>query len=315
MRVKPIAVVAFGGNAILDAGDDGSFAAQLEKAKDACRRILSILHKGYQLILVHGNGPQVGNLLIQFEKASDIIPAPPLDAAVASTQGLLGHMLEISMRSVLEEDRMQREVATILTQVVVSADDPAFARPTKPIGPFYTREQAESYRASEGWSIAEDSGRGWRRVVCSPQPRKVLELSTIKYLAASDTVVIACGGGGIPVNYRTDSVVGTDAVIDKDATAALLARNIGADLFIILTGVDMVFLDFGKPTQRPVEVMTVEQAGKWLAEGQFPAGSMGPKVRSAVEYVEKGGLEAIITSQKGLITAMQQGRGCTRIVQ
>ena len=312
---KPIAVVAFGGNAILDAGDDGSFTTQLEKAKAACRQMLAILHKGYQLILVHGNGPQVGNLLIQFEKARDIIPVPPLDVAVASSQGLLGHMLEISMRTVLEEDRMQREVATVLTQVVVSPNDPAFLKPTKPIGPFYTKEQAERFRDEEGWHVVEDAGRGWRRVVCSPQPRKVLELNTIKFLAENDTVVIACGGGGIPVNYLTDCVVGTDGVIDKDATAALLAYNLGAELFIILTGVDKVCLDYGKPTQRAVDVMPVADAKKYLAEGQFPAGSMGPKIQSAIEYVEKGGTEVIITSQENIVAAMQQSTNCTRIVK
>ncbi len=311
---KPIAVVAFGGNAILDAGDDGSFTTQLEKGKAACRQMLAILHKGYQLILVHGNGPQVGNLLIQFEKARDVIPVPPLDVAVASSQGLLGHILEISMRTVLEEDRMQREVATVLTQVVVSPDDPAFTKPTKPIGPFYSREEAEHHQKTDGWHVVEDSGRGWRRVVCSPQPRKILELNTIKYLAENGTVVIACGGGGIPVNYLTDRVVGTDGVIDKDSTAALLAYNIGAEQFIILTGVDRVYLDFGKPTQRPIDVMTVAEAKTWLDEGQFPPGSMGPKIRSAVEYVEKGGTEAIITSQGHIIAAMQSKTG-TRIVK
>jgi carbamate kinase len=312
---KPIAVVAFGGNAILDAGDDGSFPTQLEKAKAACRQMLAILHQGYQLILVHGNGPQVGNLLIQFEKARDIIPVPPLDVAVASSQGLLGHMLEISMRTVLEEDRMQREVATVLTQVVVSPNDPALLHPTKPIGPFYTKEQAEHYRDTEGWHIVEDAGRGWRRVVCSPLPRKVLELGTIKYLAENDTVVIACGGGGIPVNYLTDCVVGTDGVIDKDATAALLAYNIGAERFIILTGVDKVCLDYGKPSQRAVDVMTAAEAKGWLEEGQFPPGSMGPKIRSAIEYVEKGGTEVIITSQDHIVAAMQRSGNCTRIVK
>jgi carbamate kinase len=223
-------------------------------------------------------------------------------------------MLEISMRTVLEEDRMQREVATVLTQVVVSPDDPAFSKPTKPIGPFYSKEQAEYYRDTEGWHIAEDSGRGWRRMVCSPQPRKVLEFNTIRYLVENGTVVIACGGGGIPVNYRTDSVVGTDGVIDKDATAALLARNIGAELFIILTTVDRVCIDFGRPTQRAVDVMTVQEAKQWLAEGQFPPGSMGPKIQSAVEYVEKGGTEAIITSRENIVAVMQRTGDCTRIV-
>lgn len=311
---KPIAVVAFGGNAILDQGDDGSFKTQLEKAKAACRQMLAVLHKGYQLILVHGNGPQVGNFLIQFEKARDVIPVPPLDVAVASSQGLLGHMLEISMRTVLEEDRMQREVATVLTQVVVSADDPAFSKPTKPIGPFYSKSEAEQFRTAEGWNVIDDSGRGWRRVVCSPQPRRVLELNSIKCLAQNDTVVITCGGGGIPVNYLSDSVVGTDGVIDKDSTAALLAYNIGAELFIILTSINKVCLDFGKPTQRELDVMTVSQARKWLAEGQFAPGSMEPKIRSAIEYLEKGGTEVIIASRHNLLAAMESGE-CTRIVK
>jgi len=311
---KPIAVVALGGNAILDASDDGSFETQLKKAKEVCRQLLTILHRGYQLILVHGNGPQVGNLLIQFEKARDTIPVPPLDVAVASSQGLLGHMLEISMRSALEEARMQREVASVLTQVVVSPDDPAFAHPTKPIGPFYTEEQAAQFQKTEGWHMVEDSGRGWRRVVCSPLPRKILEMNTIKHLAESDTVVIACGGGGTPVNYLTDSVVGTEGVIDKDATAALLAYNVGAELFIILTGVDKVCVNYGKPDQQALEVMSVSKAKEYLAEGQFPAGSMGPKIASAIEYVEKGGIETIITSKENIVRAMEAGE-CTRIVR
>jgi len=311
---KPIAVVALGGNAILDASDDGSFETQLKKAKEACRQLLTILHRGYQLILVHGNGPQVGNLLIQFEKARDVIPVPPLDVAVASSQGLLGHMLEISMRSALEEERIQREVAAVLTQVIVSQDDPAFASPTKPIGPFYTEEEARAFMKTEGWHMVEDSGRGWRRVVCSPQPRKILEMNTIKHLAENDTVVIACGGGGTPVNYLTDSVVGTEGVIDKDATAALLAYNVGAELFIILTGVNKVCLDYGKPGQQDLDVVNLAKAKAYLEQGQFPAGSMGPKIASAVEYVEKGGRETIITSKDNLYNAMESG-DCTRIVR
>ena len=242
---KPIAVIAFGGNAILDKGDDGSFETQLNKAKDACRQMLNILHRGYEIVLVHGNGPQVGNLLIQFEKARDLIPVPPLDVAVASSQGLLGHMLEVSMRSVLAEDNMERDVACIMTQVVVDANDPSFANPTKPIGPFFTKEQSEELIRKQHWHMVEDSGRGWRRVVCSPKPRKVLEMNSIRHLLRNGTVVIACGGGGIPVNYTTDSVMGTTGVIDKDRSAALLAYNIGADLFMIVTGVNKVCVDFG----------------------------------------------------------------------
>ncbi|HTT71101.1 MAG TPA: carbamate kinase [Anaeromyxobacteraceae bacterium] len=311
--MRPIAVVAFGGNAILSAGDDGSFQTQMEKAKGTCREMLAILHRGFELVLVHGNGPQVGNLLLQFEKARDIIPVPPLDVAVATSQGLLGHMLEIAMRTVLEEDKMEREVATLLTQVVVDPADPAYRTPTKPIGPFYTRDEAERFRREEGWAVVEDAGRGYRRVVCSPKPLKVLPLHTIKHLLQNETVVIACGGGGIPVNYGTRAVVGTEGVIDKDATSALLAYNLGAELFIILTGVDKVCLDFGKPTQRAVDVMTAAEARRWLAEGQFPPGSMGPKIEGAVEYVEKGGKEALIAHERHVVKALREGL-CTRIV-
>jgi carbamate kinase len=310
---RPIAVVAFGGNAILSEGDDGSFATQMERAKSACRQMLAIVHQGYELVLVHGNGPQVGNLLIQFEKAREVIPVPPLDVAVATSQGLLGHLLEAAMRTVLEEDDMQRDVATLLTQVMVDPDDPAYKHPTKPIGPFYTEAQARAFAAAEGWTVVEDSGRGWRRVVCSPRPRKVLPLNTIRDLVTRGTIVIACGGGGIPVSMHSHTVVGTEGVIDKDATAALLAYNLGAERFIILTGVDKVCLDFGKPTQRPIDVMTSAEARRWLAEGQFPPGSMGPKIRGALEYVEKGGREAIITHERHVVAALRSGE-CTRIV-
>lgn len=311
---KPIAVVAFGGNAILDKGDDGSFETQLDKAKAACREMLDLLHRGYEVVLVHGNGPQVGNLLIQFERARDIIPVPPLDVAVASSQGLLGHMLEVSMRSVLAEDNMERDVACVMTQVAVDKDDPSFDNPTKPIGPFFTKEEADKLIAQQGWVMVEDSGRGYRRVVCSPKPRKVLEMNSIRHLLNNGTVVIACGGGGIPVNYTTNSVMGTTGVIDKDRTAALLAYNIGAELFMIVTGVNKVCVDFGKPTQREIDVMTVSEAKKHLADGQFPPGSMGPKIASAIEYIEKGGKEAIITRQENIGKSLLESEVCTRIV-
>jgi len=238
---------------------------------------------------------------------------PPLDVAVATTQGLLGHMLEMAMRTVLEEDKMQREVATVLTQVVVDPADPAYSNPTKPIGPFYSREQAEQLSRTEGWAVVEDSGRGWRRVVCSPKPLHILPLRTIKLLLANETVVIAGGGGGIPVSYATRSVVGTEGVIDKDATAALLAYNLGAELFIILTGVDRVCLDYGKPSQRAIDLMTTSEARGWLDEGQFPPGSMGPKIEGAIEYVEKGGREAMIAHESHVVKALREHL-CTRIV-
>lgn len=310
---KPVAVVAFGGNAILNSNEDMSFETQLENAKDTCRQMVAILHKRYELVIVHGNGPQVGNLLIQFENAKDLIPVPPLDVAVASSQGLLGHMLLISMRTVLEEERLQKEVIAILTQVVVDENDPAYQNPTKPVGPFYTRERAKELGKEKGWHIVEDSNRGFRRVVFAPRPRKILALNTIKQLLESGTVVISCGGGGIPVNYKTGEVIGTDGVIDKDFTASLLAYNLNAELFMILTGVESVCVDFGKPTQRPIAEMTVTEAKGWLKEGQFPVGSMGPKIEAAVEFIERGGKEVIIAGERKVLDALNHGQ-CTRIV-
>lgn len=310
---KPIAVVAFGGNAILSSDEDMSFESQLRNAQETCRQMLAILHKRYELVIVHGNGPQVGNLLIQFENARDLIPVPPLDVAVASSQGLLGHMLLISMRSVLEEERLQKEVAAILTQVVVDENDPAYQMPTKPIGPFYSRERAEELKKEKGWRIIEDSNRGYRRVVFSPRPQKVLALNVIRQLTESGVIVIACGGGGIPVNYKTGEVIGTEGVIDKDFTASLLAYNLGAELFMILTKVSKVCVDFGKPTQREVDVMTTGEAKQWLSEGQFPPGSMGPKIEAAVEFVERGGEEVVITGERNVLDALNREK-CTRVI-
>ncbi len=310
---KPIAVVAFGGNTILEAKDDGTFETQLKKAKQACRGMLTVLYSGYELLLVHGNGPQIGNLLIQFENARDIIPMPPLDMAVASSQGLLGHMLEVSMRCVLEEARLHKDVATVLTQVVVDSEDPAYNLPTKPIGPFYSQKDAQKYRTRNGWHVVEDAGRGYRRTVFSPMPHKVMNHESIRHLIEKGTIVIAGGGGGIPVNYKTGSVMGTEGVIDKDFTAALLAYNLGADLLIMLTGVEHISLDYGKPSQRPVKRMTIREARQWLAEGHFPAGSMAPKVKASIEFIEKGGREVLITNQENLGNALRRDGG-SRIV-
>lgn len=310
---KPIAVVAFGGNAILKAKEDGSFETQMENSKNACKQMLAILHKRYELVIVHGNGPQIGNLLLQFEKASDILPVPPLDIAVASSQGLLGHMLEISMRTALEEDRFTKDVVTILTEVVVGENDPAYGKPTKPIGPFFPRDKAEEHIRNLGWDMVEDAGRGFRRVVYSPRPQKILELQTIKSLVESGNIVIACGGGGIPVNYHTGSVMGTEGVIDKDFAASLLAYNLGAELFMILTEVNKVSLDYGQPSQSEIDVMTVTEARKWIEEGHFPPGSMGPKIEASIEYIEKGGKEVIITGEQNVENALNH-HNCTRIV-
>ena len=303
---KPIAVIAFGGNAILDKGDDGSFETQLEKAKTACREMLSILHKGYDICLVHGNGPQVGNLLIQFEKARDIIPVPPLDVAVASSQGLLGHMLEVSMRSVLAEDNMEKDVACILTQVVVDSEDPSFKNPTKPIGPFFTKKDADCLMEKQGWKMIEDAGRGWRRVVCSPKPRKILELNSIRSLLNAHNVVIACGGGGIPVIEQKHALKGASAVIEKDAIAGKLASDLSCDELIILTSVPCVYKNYSKEDQTALETLTVAEAKTLMAEGQFEEGTMLPKIEAAIAYLEK------VPAGKVLITSMDHVKDAIR---
>jgi carbamate kinase len=269
---------------------------------------------GVRLVVVHGNGPQVGALAMAQEAVSREIPAQPLFVLGAMTQGQLGYLLAQAIGDTLEGRGMPRSVAAVMTQVVVDADDPAFGRPTKPIGPFFSEGRARRLASARGWSVAEDAGRGWRRVVASPEPVEVVEAGEIRRLLDAGEVVVACGGGGVPVARVGDDLVGVDAVIDKDFAAALVGRLVGATSLLLLTGVERVLLDFGTPEERPVDAMTVEEARAHLADGQFPAGSMGPKIDAAVQFVEGGGREAIITSLDGAADALA-GRAGTRIVQ
>jgi carbamate kinase len=311
LDAKPkLAVVAFGGNALLRPEDRGTQEEQIARAKQAARWLAEIVRHGYKLIVVHGNGPQVGNILIQAEEASTKIPPQTLDVCVAQTEGSIGFMLQQAMRNRLESTGLgasiSGEVATILTEVEVDVNDPAFKRPTKPIGPFFTRYRAEALERDLGWTMKEDSGRGWRHVVASPKPVRILNVNTISHMLDTAAVVIAAGGGGIPVvKGRDGQWRGIEAVIDKDYASAKLAADLNADLFIILTGVPKVAIDFGKPTQRYLDRMTVAEAEKHMADNQFPAGSMGPKIDSALQFVRATKREVLITDVEVLREALE----------
>ncbi len=310
---RKLAVVAFGGNALLRPEDRGTQEEQIARAKQAARWLAEIVRRGFQLIVVHGNGPQVGNILVQAEEASTKIPPQSLDLCVAQTEGAIGFLLQQAIRNRLESVGTAGEVATILTEVEVDGNDPAFKKPTKPIGPFFTRYRAEALERDLGWTMREDAGRGWRHVVPSPKPLRILNLETIRHMLLRAEVVIAAGGGGIPVvRGRDGQWRGIDAVIDKDFASSLLATNLEADLYIILTGVNAVSIDYGKPTQRSLDRMTVAEAEKHLATGQFPAGSMGPKIEAAVQFVKNTGKEVLITDVEHLREALE-GRDGTLI--
>jgi len=310
---RKIALVAFGGNAILPENSRGLQEDQMRNAQKAARLMINIVRKGYELIVVHGNGPQVGNLLIQMEEAVTKIPPFTLEVCDAMTEGSMGFMLEKALVNELRRASIDKEVATLITQVVVDRHDPAFAHPTKPVGPFYTKYRAQTLMRSKKWTMIEDAGRGWRKVVPSPRPIDILPKRIIRDLVYSGRIVIAAGGGGIPVIINGNGLFqGVEAVIDKDFAASLLAREIKADLFIILTSIDRVYLNFGQPDQKPIDVMTVEEARRYLEEGQFPPGSMGPKIQAAIEYIEGGGEEVLITSANYLRAALINRAG-TRI--
>jgi carbamate kinase len=285
-------------------------AQQLERAREAVRMLLPILGKGYELIVVHGNGPQVGNILIQAEQAADRVPPQPLDFCVAQTEGSMGFLLELAFDNELPRAGFRKQVVTIMTQVEVDAADPAFQKPSKPVGPFFAKDRAERMQKEAGWTMVEDAGRGWRKVVASPKPRAVRGVEIAAALINRGHIVVAAGGGGIPVVISDDGEVrGVEAVIDKDYAASMLAASLSANLFIILTGVDRVSRDFGKPTQAALPTLDVATAKRLLAEGQFPAGSMGPKIDAAIRFVEAGGHEVLITRAESLSEALEGKSG------
>jgi carbamate kinase len=311
--MKRRAVVAIGGNAITRPGQVGTIPEQFANAKQACRDLLVLLENDYNIVLTHGNGPQVGNILLRVELSAHQVYTLPLDTCVSDSQGGMGYMLQQVMHNVLAERGMDLTVATVLTQAVVDEDDPAFSAPSKPVGPFYTQERAALLEKEKGWHIVEDAGRGYRRVVPSPIPREIIEIDAIRALLESDTLVIAAGGGGIPVVRKEGFLEGAEAVIDKDHASSLLARELGVDLFLIATSVEQVYLDYGKPDQRPLGRATVDEIESYIQEGQFPAGSMGPKMEASLEYLRNGGREVIITDISAIARALKGETG-THIV-
>jgi len=275
---------------------------------------MSLVERDYHLVITHGNGPQVGSLLIQHEMARQEVPALPLDVLVAMTEGSLGYILQQSLLNQLRVRDIRRYVVTVVTQVVVDERDPAFDAPSKPIGPFLTREEAELRRTTLNWNVCEDAGRGWRRLVPSPRPQRVIQRHMIRDAARAGPIVVACGGGGIPVKKdSSDAYAGVEAVIDKDLTSSVLAADVGAALLIILTAVPQVYLNFGKPDQRPLGAVTLDELERYAAEGHFEPGSMGPKVDAVVHFLRAGGRRAVITNPQSLPVAIE-GRAGTHFV-
>lgn len=308
-RKSPLVVVALGGNALLLPGQRGTHLEQEENAVSTCRHLAPLLRRKFALILTHGNGPQVGNVLLQNEAAADRIPPMPLDHCVADTQGSLGHILQQALLNRLREEGLRRNVVTLVTHVEVDPADPAFADPTKPVGPFFDERQANEIVARDKWVMREDSGRGWRRVVPSPRPLRVLQAGLVRDLALAGHIVIAVGGGGIPVCVRERRIEGVEAVIDKDLASACLAREVKADVLLILTEVPAVYRNFGRKNQKAIPALTTGVAKALLEKGEFPRGSMGPKIEAAVLFLEGGGERVLITNADALEEALERRAG------
>jgi carbamate kinase len=312
---RKIALIAFGGNAILPSKQRGLQSEQMNNARKAASLMIHIVKKGYDLIIVHGNGPQVGNLLIQMEESITKIPPFSLEVCDAMTEGSMGFMLEKALINELRKNSIDKEVVTLITQVVVDREDQAFSNPSKPIGPFYSQYRASMLKRQKNWKMIEDAGRGYRKVVPSPRPIDVVPKRIVRELVQTGKIVIAAGGGGIPVIINGNGLFqGVEAVIDKDYTASMIAREAKAELFIILTNVPRVSLNYDKPDEESLPVMTVEEAKGHLAQGQFPPGSMGPKIEAAIEYIQNGGERVIITSANHLKASLLNRSG-TQIIR
>jgi carbamate kinase len=311
---KPIAIVAMGGHAFMLHGQKGTIDEHQLNAEQISEQLLHLIDRNYNLVITHGNGPQVGNLLLMTELTSDQIPPFPLDVLVAQTEGSLGYIMQQALLNQLAKSKRDQRVVTVVSQVLVKADDPAFLKPTKPIGPFLTKEDAERRKKQLGWNIIDDSGRGWRRVVPSPIPQAVVQQRVVSDAVLAGHIVIACGGGGVPVIQKQDgSYEGVEAVIDKDHTSAVLGIQIKADLLVILTEVPNVYLYFGTPDQRALGAITVREIETYMREGHFAEGSMGPKVSAILSFITHGGKRGLITSPQKLSEALE-GRAGTHFV-
>src|ERR1035441_7936935 len=297
-------LLAVGGNSLIRAGEKGTMAEQLSNARRTAREIVGLIRDGYRIVLTHGNGPQVGAALLRSEAGASQVPGLPLDVCDAATQGEIGYILEQSLESEFQLADVHVPVISVLTQSVISLDDPAMKHPNKPVGPFYSREEAEERKRQLGWEIVEDAARGYRRVVPSPEPIEIVELEVIRQLVDHGVLVIACGGGGIPIARQGGQPIGVEAVIDKDRASALLASRLGVDLFVISTDTDYVYLDYKKPTQKPLHLVGCGVLQEYADAGHFPPGNMGPKVESVLRFLTQGGREAIITSCENLYEAV-----------
>jgi carbamate kinase len=312
--VRKVAVVAIGGNSLIKDKSHKTIPDQYAAAAETIRHIAAMIETGWDVVITHGNGPQVGFILRRAELALHELHPVPLDYCGADTQGAIGYMLQRALHNEFRERKMEKKAATVVTQVLVDRNDPAFEKPSKPIGSFMDQSTAQSRAESDGWAVVEDAGRGWRRVVPSPLPMRILEQDAIEALLQDGFVVIGIGGGGIPV-IEDDSgdLVGVEAVIDKDFASALLANGIEADLLLISTSVEKVALNFNKPDQVWLDVMNLEEARRYLDEGHFAKGSMEPKIRAIISFLEAGGKEALITTPENIERALNRETG-TRIV-
>ena len=312
---KPIVLVALGGHAFMKKNEDAGVAVHEKNAAEICGILADLVDNKYKIVITHGNGPQVGNLLLLNESGDPSVPRMPLDVLVAQTEGSLGYFLQQAMLNELLRRGHEKYVMTVVSQVLVDGADPAFKSPRKPVGPFLSQAEAGARRENLGWNISEDpAGRGWRRLVPSPKPVRVVQWRMIKESAEAGHIVIACGGGGVPVVEKADGgVEGVEAVIDKDLTSSILATQIGAEILVILTEVPNVYQDFNTPEERPITAVTVEELREMQQSGAFPAGSMGPKVQAAVDFLDRGGKRAVITDPEHLLSALS-GRGGTHVI-
>jgi len=302
-------LLAVGGNSLIRAGEKGTIAEQRTNARRTAAEIVKLIGDGYRIVLTHGNGPQVGAALLRSERGASQVPGHPLDVCGACTQGEIGYLLEQALQTELEFAGVHVPIVTVLTQSIVALDDPSMHHPTKPIGPFYSRADAEERKRLFGWEIVEDAARGYRRVVPSPEPIGIVELEVIRDLVEHGVLVIACGGGGIPVVADNGKLRGVEAVIDKDLASALLASCLETDLFVISTDTDYVYLDYKKPTQRPLKQVAASELREYSTAGQFPPGNMGPKIQAVLRFLSNDGKEAIITSAEHLWAAVMASAG------
>ena len=307
-------VIAIGGNSLIEDAKHVTVSAQYEAARKTAAHIVKLVEAGHRVVIAHGNGPQVGFILLRAEFSRSILHTVPLDSCVADTQGAIGYQLQMALDNEFNKVGLKPNVVTVVTQVEVSDSDPSFQNPSKPIGSFMTGEDAKRREEHDGWVCVEDAGRGYRRVVASPKPKAIVEIETIKSLLKDKVIVIAAGGGGIPVVRDENGYIsGREAVIDKDLAAALMAKGLKADLFVISTAVEKVCLNFGKPNQQTLDTITVEDARKYMADGHFAPGSMLPKVQAIVDFVQSTGNTGLITDPAHLYGALYEGKG-TKIV-